>query len=90
MNSNQRVVPIILLCSIMYLHASMKYWHKIQELWRSSPDVFESHMQKRDEVKRQPMGYSNQGEFIKCMEEKVKGLGSKTSKGGFTKDETLD
>ncbi|KAF1672535.1 ATP synthase mitochondrial F1 complex assembly factor 1, partial [Pygoscelis papua] len=73
-----------------------KYRHKIQELRRSSPDVFESRMEKRNEVKKQPVGYSNQGEFIRCMEEKARpiffaeGLGTKTSKGGFTKDKTLD
>ncbi|NXD61615.1 ATPF1 factor, partial [Eolophus roseicapillus] len=71
-----------------------KYRHKIQELRRSSPDVFESRMEKRTEVKKQPVGYSNQGEFIRCMEEKARPtffyLGSKTSKGGFTKDKTLD
>ncbi|XP_062479016.1 ATP synthase mitochondrial F1 complex assembly factor 1 isoform X2 [Pezoporus occidentalis] len=48
-----------------------KYRHKIQELRRSSPDVFESRMEKRTEVKKQPVGYSNQGEFIRCMEEKT-------------------
>ncbi|XP_054689874.1 ATP synthase mitochondrial F1 complex assembly factor 1 isoform X2 [Grus americana] len=63
-----------------------KYRHKIQELRRSSPDVFESRMEKRNEVKKQPVGYSSQGEFIRCMEEKAEGLGTKTSKGGFTKD----
>ncbi|NWR82706.1 ATPF1 factor, partial [Furnarius figulus] len=69
-----------------------KYRHKIQELRRSSPDVFESRMEKRSEVKKQPVGYSNQGEFIRCMEEKARpeGLGTKTSKGGFTKGKTLD
>ncbi|NXJ88523.1 ATPF1 factor, partial [Corythaixoides concolor] len=73
-----------------------KYRHKIQELRRSSPDVFESRMEKRSEVKKQPLGYSKQGEFVRCMEEKARpilsaeGLGTKTSKGGFTKDKTLD
>ncbi|NXI39779.1 ATPF1 factor, partial [Galbula dea] len=70
-----------------------KYRHKIQELRRSSPDVFESRMEKRNEVKKQPVGHSSQGEFIKCMEEKARraeGLGTKTSKGGFTKHKTLD
>ncbi|NXN48657.1 ATPF1 factor, partial [Rynchops niger] len=73
-----------------------KYRHKIQELRRSSPDVFESRMEKRNDVKKQPVGYSKQGEFIKCMEEKARpiffaeGLGTKTSKGGFTKDKALD
>ncbi|NWY09262.1 ATPF1 factor, partial [Aphelocoma coerulescens] len=70
-----------------------KYRHKIQELRRSNPDVFESRMEKRSEVKKQPVGHSKQGEFIRCMEEKARpaeGLGSKTSKGGFTRDKTLD
>ncbi|NWR28477.1 ATPF1 factor, partial [Tachuris rubrigastra] len=49
-----------------------KYRHKIQELRRSSPDVFESRMEKRTEVKKQPVGYSKQGEFIRCMEEKAR------------------
>ncbi|NXI59283.1 ATPF1 factor, partial [Chloroceryle aenea] len=60
---------------------------------RSSPEVFESRMEKRNEVKKQPVGSSKQGEFIKCMEEKARpaeGLGTKTAKGGFTKDKTLD
>nr|XP_047914943.1 ATP synthase mitochondrial F1 complex assembly factor 1 isoform X1 [Anser cygnoides] len=67
-----------------------KYRHKIQELRRASPDVFESRMEKRNEVKKQPVGYSKQAEFVRCMEEKAEGLGTKTSKGGFTRDKTLD
>ncbi|OXB78948.1 UNVERIFIED_CONTAM: hypothetical protein H355_013828 [Colinus virginianus] len=46
-----------------------KYRHKIQELRRSNPSVFESRMEKRNEAE---------------------GLGTKTSKGGFTRDKTLD
>ncbi|NXL95813.1 ATPF1 factor, partial [Alectura lathami] len=63
---------------------------------RSSPDVFESRMEKRNEVKKQPVGYSRQAEFVRCMEEKARplfiaeGLGPKMSKGGFTRDKTLD
>ncbi|NXK55153.1 ATPF1 factor, partial [Chauna torquata] len=63
---------------------------------RSSPDVFESRMEKRNEVKKQPVGYSKQAEFVRCMEEKARpiffaeGLGTKSSKGGFTRDKTLD
>ncbi|NXX19816.1 ATPF1 factor, partial [Podargus strigoides] len=73
-----------------------KYRDKIRELRRSSPDVFESRMEKRNEVKKQPVGYSKQGDFIRCMEEKARpiffaeGMGTKASKGGFTKDKTLD
>ncbi|KAI6063995.1 ATP synthase mitochondrial F1 complex assembly factor 1 [Aix galericulata] len=60
-----------------------KYRHKIQELRRASPDVFESRMEKRNEVKKQPVGHSKQAEF-------AEGLGTKMSKGGFTRDKTLD
>uniref|UniRef100_A0A8C4JQL8 ATP synthase mitochondrial F1 complex assembly factor 1 n=1 Tax=Dromaius novaehollandiae TaxID=8790 RepID=A0A8C4JQL8_DRONO len=67
-----------------------KYRHKIQELRRSSPDVFESRMEKRNEVKKQPVGYSKQTEFIKCMDEKAEALGTKSSKARFIKDKTLD
>ncbi|XP_035189372.1 ATP synthase mitochondrial F1 complex assembly factor 1 isoform X1 [Oxyura jamaicensis] len=67
-----------------------KYRHKIQELRRASPDVFESRMEKRNEVKKQPVGYSKQAEFVRCMEEKAEGLGTKTPKGGFARDKTLD
>ncbi|NXP52812.1 ATPF1 factor, partial [Heliornis fulica] len=75
-----------------------KYRHKIRELQRSSPDVFESRMEKRNDVKKQPVGYSRQGEFVRCMEEKARPaffivhicLDTKASKGGFTKDKTLD
>ncbi|XP_009324884.1 PREDICTED: ATP synthase mitochondrial F1 complex assembly factor 1 [Pygoscelis adeliae] len=69
-------------------NAALKFTYVVAA--RSSPDVFESRMEKRNEVKKQPVGYSNQGEFIRCMEEKAEGLGTKTSKGGFTKDKTLD
>nr|XP_009944002.1 PREDICTED: ATP synthase mitochondrial F1 complex assembly factor 1 [Opisthocomus hoazin] len=60
---------------------------QVKDRNRSSPDVFESRMEKRSEVKKQPVGHSKQGEFVRCVEEKV---GTKTSKGGFTKDKTLD
>ncbi|XP_048801470.1 ATP synthase mitochondrial F1 complex assembly factor 1 isoform X1 [Lagopus muta] len=67
-----------------------KYRHKIQELRRSNPDVFESRMEKRNEVKKQPVGWSKQSEFVRRMEEKAEGLSTGPSKGGFTRDKTLD
>ncbi|XP_008114569.2 ATP synthase mitochondrial F1 complex assembly factor 1 isoform X1 [Anolis carolinensis] len=65
-----------------------KYQSKIEDLRRSNPDIFESRMEKRDEVKKQPVGHSNQAEFVKCMEEKAKEV--KETKKGFTKNKTLD
>nr|XP_006111512.1 ATP synthase mitochondrial F1 complex assembly factor 1 [Pelodiscus sinensis] len=47
-------------------------------------------MEKRSEVKKQPVGHSKQMDFIRYMEEKAEALGSKASKEGFTKDKTLD
>ncbi|XP_039339776.1 ATP synthase mitochondrial F1 complex assembly factor 1 isoform X1 [Mauremys reevesii] len=67
-----------------------RYRDKIQALRRSNPGVFESRMEKRSEVKKQPVGHSKQMEFIKYMEEKAEALGTKASKEGFTKDKTLD
>ncbi|XP_037763844.1 ATP synthase mitochondrial F1 complex assembly factor 1 [Chelonia mydas] len=67
-----------------------RYRDKIQALRRSNPGVFESRMEKRSEVKKQPVGHSKQMEFIRYMEEKAEALGTKASKEGFTKDKTLD
>ncbi|NXD11779.1 ATPF1 factor, partial [Nothocercus nigrocapillus] len=70
-----------------------RYRRKIEALRRSSPDVFESRLERRNEVKKQPVGCSKQAEFIRCMDEKARpaeALGTKTSKGQFTKDKTLD
>ncbi|XP_060087758.1 ATP synthase mitochondrial F1 complex assembly factor 1 [Heteronotia binoei] len=67
-----------------------KYQRKIQELRKSNPDIFATRMERRSDEKKQPMGYSKQAEFVRFMEEKADALGNKTSKGGFTKNKTLD
>ncbi|XP_065409866.1 ATP synthase mitochondrial F1 complex assembly factor 1 isoform X2 [Chrysemys picta bellii] len=67
-----------------------RYRDKIQALRRSNPGVFESRMEKRSEVKKQPVGHSKQMEFIRYMDEKAEALGTKASKEGFTKGKTLD
>ncbi|XP_020663165.3 ATP synthase mitochondrial F1 complex assembly factor 1 [Pogona vitticeps] len=64
-----------------------KYQSKIDALRRSNPDIFESRMEKKDDVKKQPLGYSQQAEFVKHMEEKAK---DETQKTQFTKNKTLD
>uniref|UniRef100_A0A8C3SCM1 ATP synthase mitochondrial F1 complex assembly factor 1 n=1 Tax=Chelydra serpentina TaxID=8475 RepID=A0A8C3SCM1_CHESE len=48
------------------------YRDKIQALRRSNPGVYESRMEKRSEVKKQPVGHSKQMEFIRYMEEKAR------------------
>ncbi|KAJ7332766.1 hypothetical protein JRQ81_014946 [Phrynocephalus forsythii] len=64
-----------------------KYQSKIEALRRFNPDVFESRLEKKDEVKKQPVGYSKQAEFVKQMEEKAK---DKIPPKRFTKNKTLD
>lgn len=39
---------------------------------RSDPAAFESRLEKRGEFRKQPVGHSRQGDFIKCMEQKVR------------------
>ncbi|XP_074077615.1 ATP synthase mitochondrial F1 complex assembly factor 1 [Macrotis lagotis] len=65
-----------------------KYREKIQQLRRSDPAAFESRLEKRDELRKQPLGHSKQADFIKCVEQK-EALGKQSSKRGFTKDKTL-
>uniref|UniRef100_A0ACB8F405 ATP synthase mitochondrial F1 complex assembly factor 1 n=2 Tax=Sphaerodactylus townsendi TaxID=933632 RepID=A0ACB8F405_9SAUR len=67
-----------------------KYGNKIQELRKSNPDIFATRMAARSDEEKQPVGYTKQAEFVRFMEEKADGLGSKPAKGGFTKNKTLD
>uniref|UniRef100_A0A8D1HJN4 ATP synthase mitochondrial F1 complex assembly factor 1 n=1 Tax=Sus scrofa TaxID=9823 RepID=A0A8D1HJN4_PIG len=48
-----------------------RYRDKIQQLRRSDPVAFESRLEKRSEFRKQPVGHSKQGDFIKCVEEKT-------------------
>ncbi|KAM9692605.1 ATP synthase mitochondrial F1 complex assembly factor 1 isoform 2-T2 [Dama dama] len=64
-----------------------RYRDKIQQLRRSDPAAFESRLEKRSEIRKQPVGHSKQGDFIKCVEQKT--LGKQPVSRGFTKDKTL-
>uniref|UniRef100_A0A8D1LC29 ATP synthase mitochondrial F1 complex assembly factor 1 n=1 Tax=Sus scrofa TaxID=9823 RepID=A0A8D1LC29_PIG len=66
-----------------------RYRDKIQQLRRSDPVAFESRLEKRNEFRKQPVGHSKQGDFIKCVEEKTNTLGKQPKSRGFTKDKTL-
>uniref|UniRef100_A0A8D1XUA0 ATP synthase mitochondrial F1 complex assembly factor 1 n=1 Tax=Sus scrofa TaxID=9823 RepID=A0A8D1XUA0_PIG len=66
-----------------------RYRDKIQQLRRSDPVAFESRLEKRSEFRKQPVGHSKQGDFIKCVEEKTNTLGKQPKSRGFTKDKTL-
>ncbi|XP_042317905.1 ATP synthase mitochondrial F1 complex assembly factor 1 isoform X1 [Sceloporus undulatus] len=65
-----------------------KYQSKIEDLRRSNPDIFESRMKKKDDMKKQPVGLSKQEEFVRLIEEKFKE--AYEAKKGFTKNKTLD
>ncbi|PNJ21610.1 ATPAF1 isoform 12, partial [Pongo abelii] len=58
-------------------------------LIRSDPAAFESRLEKRSEFRKQPVGHSRQGDFIKCVEQKTDALGKQSVNRGFTKDKTL-
>ncbi|XP_036748820.2 ATP synthase mitochondrial F1 complex assembly factor 1 isoform X2 [Manis pentadactyla] len=66
-----------------------RYRDKIQRLRRSDPAAFESRLEKRGEFRKQPVGHSRQGDFIKCVEQKTDTLGKQPMSRGFTKDKTL-
>lgn len=67
-----------------------KYQHKIQELRKFNPDIFEARIEKTGEVKKQPVGNSKQAEFVRLIEEKFQELTAKDSTKRFTKNKTLD
>uniref|UniRef100_A0A8C8WVJ3 ATP synthase mitochondrial F1 complex assembly factor 1 n=1 Tax=Panthera leo TaxID=9689 RepID=A0A8C8WVJ3_PANLE len=66
-----------------------RYRDKIQQLRRSDPAAFESRLEKRSEFRKQPVGHSRQGDFIKCVEQKTDPMGKQPVSRGFTKDKTL-
>ncbi|KAM6172328.1 ATP synthase mitochondrial F1 complex assembly factor 1 isoform 1-T1 [Erethizon dorsatum] len=66
-----------------------RYRDKIQQLRRSDPAAFQSRLEKRNEFQKQPVGYSRQGDFIKCVEQKTDALEKQRMSKGFTKDKTL-
>jgi len=67
-----------------------KYGEKIRRLRSAKPQEYKDRLQKRPEMKREPLGHSKQAEFIKLMEEKAEKQGKQQgSSGGFSKDKTL-
>ncbi|KAI7790982.1 ATP synthase mitochondrial F1 complex assembly factor 1 [Triplophysa rosa] len=65
-----------------------KYEEKIKNLRSSKPEEYQARLEKRSEVKTQPLGQSRQAEFVKYMEKELDKRGKEGS-GGFTKDKTL-
>uniref|UniRef100_A0A8C2IPZ1 ATP synthase mitochondrial F1 complex assembly factor 1 n=1 Tax=Cyprinus carpio TaxID=7962 RepID=A0A8C2IPZ1_CYPCA len=65
-----------------------KYEEKIRKLRSSKPQEYKARLEKRSEVKTEPLGQSRQAEFVKYMEKELDKRG-KAEAGGFTKDKTL-
>uniref|UniRef100_A0A672P2G5 ATP synthase mitochondrial F1 complex assembly factor 1 n=1 Tax=Sinocyclocheilus grahami TaxID=75366 RepID=A0A672P2G5_SINGR len=65
-----------------------KYEEKIRKLRSSKPQEYEVRLEKRSEVKTEPLGRSRQAEFVQYMEKELDKRG-KAGAGGFTKDKTL-
>ncbi|KAM4642265.1 ATP synthase mitochondrial F1 complex assembly factor 1 [Discoglossus pictus] len=63
-----------------------KYREKIQALRSSNPAAFNARLERRSEVRKQPVGFSKQEEFAKTFEKKHTG----SIKEGFTKEKTLN
>lgn len=67
-----------------------KYEDKIGKLRSAKPQEYKARLEKRAEMKTEPIGHSRQAEFIKHMEaETEKRSKLKGDSGGFTKDKTL-
>ncbi|KAI1891905.1 hypothetical protein AGOR_G00148530 [Albula goreensis] len=91
------VVPITLRAFSMKKESELednpfynKYEEKIKQLRSAKPQEFKARLEKRAEVKREPLGHSKQAEFIKVMEQELqkRDEGADGSRG-FTKDKTL-
>ncbi|XP_046906315.1 ATP synthase mitochondrial F1 complex assembly factor 1 [Hypomesus transpacificus] len=66
-----------------------KYQEKINKLRRAKPQEFKTRLQKRDEVRKEPLGHSKQAEFIKLMEDELEKRDKQPAGSGFTKDKSL-
>uniref|UniRef100_A0A0E9X694 ATP synthase mitochondrial F1 complex assembly factor 1 n=1 Tax=Anguilla anguilla TaxID=7936 RepID=A0A0E9X694_ANGAN len=67
-----------------------KYQAKINQLRRAKPQEYEARLERRVEIKKEPLGHSKQAEFIKVMEQELEKRGKNTDgTGGFTKDKSL-
>uniref|UniRef100_A0A3Q1HDF5 ATP synthase mitochondrial F1 complex assembly factor 1 n=1 Tax=Anabas testudineus TaxID=64144 RepID=A0A3Q1HDF5_ANATE len=70
-----------------------KYQDKIQKLRSTKPQEFRARLEKRHEAKKEEVGQSKQGEFIRLMEQELekrdKEAASDGASAGFTKNKTL-
>ncbi|XP_062868793.1 ATP synthase mitochondrial F1 complex assembly factor 1 [Trichomycterus rosablanca] len=64
-----------------------KYEAKIRKLRSAKPQDYKVQLEKRSDLKREPVGHSRQAEFIKLMDQEKD---NQDRAGGFTKNKTLD
>ncbi|XP_066503443.1 ATP synthase mitochondrial F1 complex assembly factor 1 [Hoplias malabaricus] len=65
-----------------------KYEEKIKKLRSAKPQEYKVRLEKRNEVKKEPLGHSKQVEFMKLVDQETDKRG-KEELGGFTKNKTL-
>ncbi|MBV97670.1 ATP synthase mitochondrial F1 complex assembly factor 1, partial [Eschrichtius robustus] len=73
----------------LFIEEELAFSRREEDLSRSDPTAFESRLEKCSEFRKQPVGHSKQGDFIKCVEQKTDTLGKQRMSRGFTKDKTL-
>ncbi|XP_020335819.2 ATP synthase mitochondrial F1 complex assembly factor 1 isoform X1 [Oncorhynchus kisutch] len=67
-----------------------KYQEKIRKLRSAKPQEFNARLEKRNEIKREPLGHSKQSEFVKLMEQELEKRDNQADGSGrFTKDKFL-
>ncbi|XP_021412847.1 ATP synthase mitochondrial F1 complex assembly factor 1 isoform X6 [Oncorhynchus mykiss] len=67
-----------------------KYQEKIRKLRSAKPQEFNARLEKRNEIKREPLGHSKQSEFVNLMEQELEKRDNQADGSGrFTKDKTL-
>ncbi|XP_029356042.1 ATP synthase mitochondrial F1 complex assembly factor 1 [Echeneis naucrates] len=70
-----------------------KYRDQIQKLRSAKPQEYKDRLEKRHEAKKEVLGHSKQGEFIRLMEQELKERDEMAAcdgaTGGFTKNKTL-
>ncbi|XP_021412614.1 ATP synthase mitochondrial F1 complex assembly factor 1 isoform X3 [Oncorhynchus mykiss] len=67
-----------------------KYQEKIRKLRSAKPQEFNARLEKRNEIKREPLGHSKQSEFVNLMEQELEKRDNQADGSGrFTKDKFL-
>ncbi|KAL7867152.1 hypothetical protein AOLI_G00149660 [Acnodon oligacanthus] len=65
-----------------------KYEEKIKQLRSSKPQEYKARLERRSEIKKDPLGHSKQAEFIKLLDQEMDKR-DKAVPGSFTRNKTL-